>query len=381
MAKKAYIGVNGVARKIKKGYVGVDGLARKIKKAYIGIGGVARPCWSGGTLTYYGTLEPLPDQWYDQAATTVGEYALFAGGPYSSNKVIAYNESLTQIAVDNLTVSRKYNPAATTVGNYAVVGGGNSSDGRFDIYDASLTHQISTFESPVKRYYLAATTVGNYGVFAGGGRDASSETDRVDYCDDSLTFSAGRVLKSPRSYLAATTVGEYALFAGGGYYSKVVDVYDASMTQLNRSDYLRTARRELAATTVGEYALFAGGQSASRIYTDIVDAFDVSLTRLDSVTDLYDDCANIPATTIEEFAIFAGGRYLPSDSNAGIGINTVVVYDASLVRKLHFGELSKARGSGAATTLKNFAIIVGGVGRASGAGYDEPNTVDVFTVI
>ena len=31
MAKKMYLGVDGIARKIKKGYIGVSGKARKIK--------------------------------------------------------------------------------------------------------------------------------------------------------------------------------------------------------------------------------------------------------------------------------------------------------------------------------------------------------------
>ena len=35
MAKKAYVGVNSVARKISKMYVGVNGVARKVKKAYV----------------------------------------------------------------------------------------------------------------------------------------------------------------------------------------------------------------------------------------------------------------------------------------------------------------------------------------------------------
>lgn len=42
MAKKAYIGVDGVARKIKKGCIGVDGVARTIKYGCIGVNGVAR---------------------------------------------------------------------------------------------------------------------------------------------------------------------------------------------------------------------------------------------------------------------------------------------------------------------------------------------------
>lgn len=46
MAKGAYIGVDGKARKIKKAYIGVDGKARKIKKVYVGVNGKARLCWS-----------------------------------------------------------------------------------------------------------------------------------------------------------------------------------------------------------------------------------------------------------------------------------------------------------------------------------------------
>ena len=86
MAKGAYVGVDGVARKIKKGYVGVDSKARKIKKAYVGIGGVARPCWGGG-LEHYGSITPLSQGRYQLAATSVGRYALFGGGwsPSSSH--------------------------------------------------------------------------------------------------------------------------------------------------------------------------------------------------------------------------------------------------------------------------------------------------------
>ena len=58
MAKKGYVGVGGVARKLKKGYVGVGGVARRLKKGYIGVGGVARPCWSGGELSTTGRPRP-----------------------------------------------------------------------------------------------------------------------------------------------------------------------------------------------------------------------------------------------------------------------------------------------------------------------------------
>ena len=89
MAKKAYIGVNNVARKIKKGYIGVNGVARKIKKAYIGVDGVARPCWGGGWPEYYGVAPNLTGSSSRRlgyiAAAHVGNYAIFSGGNYDSN--------------------------------------------------------------------------------------------------------------------------------------------------------------------------------------------------------------------------------------------------------------------------------------------------------
>lgn len=42
MAKNAYVGVDGVAKKVKKAYIGIDGVARSIKKIYVGVDGVAK---------------------------------------------------------------------------------------------------------------------------------------------------------------------------------------------------------------------------------------------------------------------------------------------------------------------------------------------------
>lgn len=48
MAKAQYIGVSGVARKVKQPYVGVSGVARKVKSSYVGVSGVARQFFQGG---------------------------------------------------------------------------------------------------------------------------------------------------------------------------------------------------------------------------------------------------------------------------------------------------------------------------------------------
>lgn len=41
----AYVGINGVARRVGKMYVGVEGKARTVKKGYVGVNGVARLFW------------------------------------------------------------------------------------------------------------------------------------------------------------------------------------------------------------------------------------------------------------------------------------------------------------------------------------------------
>ena len=53
MAKGAWIGVGGKARKIKNMYIGIDGKARKIKKAWIGVGGKARLFFSSDQVLTY----------------------------------------------------------------------------------------------------------------------------------------------------------------------------------------------------------------------------------------------------------------------------------------------------------------------------------------
>lgn len=50
-----FIGVNGVARKVKNQFIGVNGVARKVKNGFIGVNGVARKCYGGGLITVSGS--------------------------------------------------------------------------------------------------------------------------------------------------------------------------------------------------------------------------------------------------------------------------------------------------------------------------------------
>ena len=141
MTKAMYIGVGGVARKVKKMYIGVDNVARKVKKGYIGVGGVARCFFSSGELAYYGNTTNLDVSRYHMAATTVGDYALFGGG---------FN---------------------------------GSAIGDVEVYDTNLTHSTAPV-SFIARYFLSATTVGNYALFAGGYDGSNARRDVTVYTVD-----------------------------------------------------------------------------------------------------------------------------------------------------------------------------------------------------
>ena len=244
MAQGAYIGVNGVARKITGGYVGVNDKARKIIKAYIGIGGVARPCWSvNKELTYYGTITSLSTARSKLAATSVGNYALFGGGQTDST----------------------------------------TSSATVDAYDTSLTRSTPTslFNA---RYGLTATSVGDYAIFFGGVSGGSLAAATIDYYDKSLT----RTTPTPLLYIdtlggAATTLGDYAMFGGGDLsvdgIIPFVFCFDKSLTRkyftTSEEGALSVARYNLAATTVGNYAIFAGGQTDESNYSAVAEAYTV----------------------------------------------------------------------------------------------------------
>ena len=55
MAKKTYIGVNGVAKNVKNVYIGINGVAKKIKKMYVGVNGVAKECYSAISIPKWST--------------------------------------------------------------------------------------------------------------------------------------------------------------------------------------------------------------------------------------------------------------------------------------------------------------------------------------
>ena len=392
MARKAYVYIDDIPKKVTKAYVGIGNVASKIRKAYIGIGGVARPCW-GGILSYYGKITDLSVGRRFLAATTVGDYALFGGGSAGDNyyaNVDAYNSSLTRTIAEDLKIARCY-LAATTVDDYALFGGGYNPADTSTIYtgyirdvtayNSSLTRATISTSLWFPKSNLSATTVGNYAIFAGGAyrSDATGALvgfGGIDVYSSSLVNIGHMnqrhelVLTRKKRNLAATTVGNYAIFAGG-YASDSsltpyndADAFDSSLTHTIPQG-LDVARRFLAATTVGNYALFAGGQDSSS-KQDAVDIYDSSLTKLTSQK-LSRVRSWLAATTVGDYALFAGG-------NTG-GVRKIVdAFDSSLTHTIA-EELSVARESFAATTIDKYALFAGGK-----TGDNYTSTVEAYTI-
>ena len=357
-----------VACAVNKIYLGIDNMVRRVKKAYIGIGGLARPFYGGGKLSYYGAVTPLTNSCRDRAATSIGEYALFAGG-YQGNSnyyatVDTYNKSLTKGTAPSLYYG-KGRLAATTVGLYALFAGGIYISGVsyiVDAYDTSLTRKLAS-SLTVARSRLASTTIGNYALFGGAAESGSGYKSAVDAYNTSLTKSIPTQFSAERDTPAATTVGNYALFAGGQF-SSVVDAYDTSLTRTTTSAGLSSIKSYPAATTVGNYALFAGGFNGSAF--DTVDAYDKSLTRT-SPTSLSLARYQFAATSLEDYAIFGGGN-----KYTGM-VTTVDAYDTSLTRTTPT-PLSQFQDQLTATTIGNYALIGGGFG-------GNCNVVDAYTIV
>lgn len=351
-----------VARKVSKIYLGIDNVAHKVKKGYIGIGGIARPFWSGGKLTYYGTITGFASGREYYAAESVDNYALFAGGIASDpvSTVEAYSKSLTKTNANSLSTP-KNSLVATKISGYAIFGGGYSYKNlaTVEVFDNYLTKTTPSTLSK-GRSQLAAANNGNYALFGGG--TSGSASNVVDAYSTSLTRSVPTGLTKSRQQLAATEIDGYVLFGGGIYSSAnaTVDTYNISLTKGTAAN-LSAARSELSATTVGNYALFAGGK-ASDSYSDVVDAYDKSLTRTTAAS-LSVARKKLAAATIGKFALFAGGNNVLNSA-------VVDVYDASLTHTIS-NSLNTARTNLDGTTVGNYAIF--------GGAYNI-TTVDAYTV-
>ena len=343
------------------------------------------------------TSAPRLSQGRDRlAATSVGNYAIFAGGrtgpgPYDkSARVDIYDASSglpptepgAWLPPQSLSQARSH-IAATTLGAKAFFAGGGEPvppDYEYvvDIYDSSLGDPTnpaawSTHVFTQGGAGMAATTVGNMALFAGGNNQGTYRTGVEIYDASSDTWSFyPDALSQARGFLSATTVaGRWAIFAGGEYghptYSSAVDIYDCSLGPPTDSGAwlsprsLSQARSDMAAVLLCGEGFFAGGGGPSG--TAAVDIFDTSLTvRLDTLSQAR---YGLAGTTLGSIGMFGGGS----------GFSNVVDLYSGATGWSTAPPLSEGRYFLAATTVGNYALFAGGYGNS---GYSD--IVDVYTI-
>lgn len=313
------------------------------------------------------------------ASTSFNNNVIFAGGTPSSttftNSVDAYDNALVRTTITALQQARS-NFYGTALPSYAFFGGGTiasdasintSYSNRVDSYNAALTRSSLSNLGTARRHAEAAATQG-YALFAGGNN--TNVLAVVDaYNDEGSKTTSPTSLSTARQGQRGASFAGYALFAGGqttaAGVSGVIATIDAyeGLTKITNPQGLSVARTGPASAIAGNYCLFTGGTTGSP--SKVVDVYDTSLTRLTPLS-LSIARQNHSGTSLSDFAIFAGG----------IDNNTTDVFDKTLVRSSP-ENLSSNRWLFASASVGRYAVFSGGVVNSSGA---CSSTADVYTI-
>ena len=188
-------------------------------------------------------LSALNAYTWNMAAVTHRNYAIFGGGQLYVDEpniadyniyTTAYDNNLVKVTIPAMQTGCA-SMAATTVGNYAIFAGGTYTLGNTYWSNAAATYDENlntvfptTAELSVGRSDLAATNLGGFAIF-GGGTTESGPSSVVDVFDAALVHTDAEDLTVARSSLSAATVGNYAIFAGTAT-SMYSDVYTIQST-------------------------------------------------------------------------------------------------------------------------------------------------------
>lgn len=226
MSKSGYIGVDGVARKIKKLYVGVDGVARKIKKAYIGVNDVARLWYSGAAVTYTGAYT-VSDVTVDGVACTL--YTLTGSGTLT----VDVDGAQYWICGGGAGgAAGKIGAAPSTSTGTDNVGGGNGGGGGFTASGTLSTGSYAvligaggTTDTGGSETSIAAYSAGGGGADGNGGSGggACGYAGYIDYSTKHINGTAGTGDGLSKYPFGLESLNAHCAGGGGGgiwYYYK-----------------------------------------------------------------------------------------------------------------------------------------------------------------
>lgn len=374
MAKSAYIGVDGIARKIKKMYLGIDNKARKVKKGYIGVGGVARPFFSSESVTYLGPVAELDNSAEGAVAAVTGDYSIFASVGDGATTIV---EVVSKLFVHSTAPALKYARSSLgvgSVGDYAVFAGGSNTEAsstsqydraEVDAYSSQLVKKSVSSLSKA-RASASSANAGDYLFFANG--NSNSSDPPIDAYSTSLVKSTVTALSCSGKYNAnGASLQSYALFAGAGYsgagylsqYSNIVDAYSSSLVK-STAPTLSSARGVHGAS-VGEKALFFGGNKSNNEPQTTVDVYSNDLVRTEGPP------LSIATPTIGGAAKSGNFLIIPLYSNEKpYSCIAVDVYSDTLVRST--AQIPPTNHGNSAVSLCDYALIFGERYAISGTG-------------
>ena len=361
MAKKAYVGVNGVARKVKKMYVGVSGRNLFDKALLYATGNCSV---SNGTVIQTVADTATAPYWRWRVTKTDGTYTDY-GQTYTINGVISTSFVKDSTAstlnfglngsVRDTTIT--YDISSLPNGTYTVSAQMlNSTQGSVSWNNMRFVLEDSVAFKVKKAY------VGIGGVARpcwGGGEVAyyGKVEDLTSWPD--MSTSSGY----------AATIGDYALFAGFWGYAGVVEAYNSSLI---KSSPTGTGQYGLGGTGVSasKHAFLANGlRTGGNRYGDVA-AYDASLTRT-VATSLDSSVSGIRGASIGEYALFAGGYKTSGSISSWYNTDIVTDYDSSLTKSIRKA-LSVGRSKTGTATVGNYAIFAGG--------YDDVKSKSLATV-
>lgn len=404
MAKRIYVGVGGIARKVKKAYIGVEGLARKVKKAYIGVGGVARPVFSGGELVYYGSsedgaVEALSVPRSGLSSVKVGNRALFAGGSAQRTTTAGYNQTTAVDSYDDSLIRSVIDPLSYCRGGmgagfnakFGIFVGGYRSNissssyvGIVDFYDTSLTHssQNSSGTATGEKFAkidLLSLTLGSVCLFTAGRKTStglhSSEAFGWDESKTYRFFSNQLATYGSNALPSAAVIEDIGIINSSG---GQITCFDSSFTVSHLNGTTTGSNKGCIGFTLGNYAIFAGGGESTWTTSGVkpkpkgdVSAFDKSLTEI-YLPNLIRPFLYSCATVIGQYALVGYGSVINEGSLTEQGYtNAIEVINTSLTKVAGF-EKGAARKSVSASSAGNYAILSGGSGSS---GFEDEVTV------
>ncbi len=328
-------------------------------------------------LSYHGKTT-MSTHRSDLGATSIGDYALFAGGMtivggsnYTLDTVDAFTADLERIQVTPLSEPKRGCPMITFAGYALLVWVNELTPSIMEVYDGSLTKQ-DNIEMPFPTgMEVVLGQIGNYLIIG----NSHAYTYNPYVYDDTLTF-VGMIYghldcKNPK----CASTGNYLIFAGGvrqtsanspRIYQDLVVAYSPDLTEYEATP-LSVARVVIDAASAGNIAIFAGGEMPTLM--KVTDAYGPTLTKYD-IDELKGLRENFASVSLGPYAIFAGG-YL--DYPYSEYTDTMEVYGSELTR-LAGPKLSVKRESLAGTALGDLAFFAGG--RSRGIYYDAVDVIE-----